>query len=166
MDNASNLNGLYLSGPEAPCTKGVNWFTCRGYSYSLKRTEMKKICLAYLVFCLFVFFLERKSCVEFFRDGWMSSGVHTINPDPGRPIQVLCDITTDEFWLGTDNLHRLIAADEVILRVDLKDFEGNVAYAEYATFKVADEATKYQLLVGGYNGSAGDSMTAMLQPLQ
>ena len=96
----------------------------------------------------------------------MSSGVHTINPDPGRPIQVLCDITTDEFWLGTDNLHRLIAADEVILRVDLKDFEGNVAYAEYATFKVADEATKYQLLVGGYNGSAGDSMTAMLQPLQ
>ena len=96
----------------------------------------------------------------------MSSGVHTINPDPGRPIKVLCDITTDEFWLGTDNLHRLIAADEVILRVDLKDFEGNVAYAEYATFKVADEATKYQLLIGGYSGSAGDSMTAMLQPLQ
>ena len=127
---------------------------------------MKKICLAYLDFCLFVFFLERKSCVQFFRDGWMSSGVHTINPDPGRPIQVLCDITTDEFWLGTDNLHRLIAADEVILRVDLKDFEGNVAYAEYATFKVADEATKYQLLIGGYSGSAGDSMTAMLQPLQ
>ena len=111
-------------------------------------------------------FFRAESCVEFFRDGWMSSGVHTINPDPGRPIQVLCDITTDEFWLGTDNLHRLIAADEVILRVDLKDSEGNVAYAEYATFKVADEATKYQLLIGGYSGSAGDSMTAMLQPLQ
>ena len=39
--NAFNLNGLCLSGPEAPCTKGVNWFTFRGYSYSLKRTEMK-----------------------------------------------------------------------------------------------------------------------------
>ena len=111
-------------------------------------------------------FFRAEKLRRVFSGGWMSSGVHTINPDPGRPIQVLCDITTDEFWLGTDNLHRLIAADEVILRVDLKDFEGNVAYAEYATFKVADEATKYQLLVGGYNGSAGDSMTAMLQPLQ
>ena len=39
--NASNLNGLCLSGPEAPCTKAVNWFTFRGNSYSLKRTEMK-----------------------------------------------------------------------------------------------------------------------------
>ena len=25
-----------------------------------------------------------------------------------------------EFWLGNDNLHRLIAADDVMLRVDLK----------------------------------------------
>ena len=96
----------------------------------------------------------------------MSSGVHTINPDPGRPIQVLCDITTDEFWLGTDNLHRLIAADEVILRVDLKDFKGNVAYAEYTTFKMADEAAKYQVSIGGNSGTAGDSMAAMPQPLQ
>ena len=37
----SNLNGLYLSGPEAPYCKGVNWLTFRGYHYSLKRTEMK-----------------------------------------------------------------------------------------------------------------------------
>ncbi|CAH3139625.1 unnamed protein product [Pocillopora meandrina] len=37
----SNLNGLYLNGPEAPYCKGVNWLTFRGYHYSLKRTEMK-----------------------------------------------------------------------------------------------------------------------------
>ena len=65
-----------------------------------------------------------------------------------------------EFWLGNDNLHRLTAADDVMLRVDLEDFEGNITYAEYTNFNVADEADKYRLLIGGYKGTAGDSMTA------
>ena len=63
-----------------------------------------------------------------------------------------------EFWLGNDNIHRLADSDDVMLRVDLEDFEGNIAYAEYTTFKVADEADKYRLLIGGYKGTAGDSM--------
>ena len=64
-----------------------------------------------------------------------------------------------EFWLGNNNLHRLTAADDVTLRVDLEDFEGDIRYAEYATFKVADEADKYRLLIGGYSGTAGDSFS-------
>ena len=63
-----------------------------------------------------------------------------------------------EFWLGNDNIHRLTDSDDVILRVDLEDFEGNITYAEYTTFKVADEADKYRLLIRGYDGTAGDSM--------
>ena len=63
-----------------------------------------------------------------------------------------------EFWLGNDNLHRLTAADNVTLRVDLEDFDGNIRYAEYTTFKVADEGDKYRLLIGGYSGKAGDSL--------
>ena len=63
-----------------------------------------------------------------------------------------------EFWLGNDNLHRLTAADDVILRVDLEDFDGDTRYAEYTTFKVADEADNYRLLIGGYSGTAGNSM--------
>ena len=143
--------------------------------------------------------LERISCTEFFRDGWMSSGVYTIYPDRGNPIQVLCDMTTDgggrtvfqrrldgsvdfylgwesykngfgnlsdEFWLGNDNLHRLIVADDVMLKVDMEDLKGILAYAEYMTFKVADEGAKYQLSIGGYRGTAGDSMTARPRPLQ
>ena len=117
--------------------------------------------------------------------------MYTISPDGGKPIQVLCDMTTDgggwtvfqrrldgsvdfyrgwksykngfgdlngEFWLGNDNLHRLTAADDVILRVDLEDFEGDIRYAEYTTFKVADEAAKYKLSIGGYSGTASDQM--------
>ncbi|XP_078357566.1 microfibril-associated glycoprotein 4-like [Oculina patagonica] len=132
-----------------------------------------------------------KSCVQHFQDGFTSSGMYTINPDGGKPMQVLCDMTTGgggwtvfqrrwdgsvdfylgwesykrgfgdlngEFWLGNDNLHRLTAADDVMLRVDLEDFDGNITYAEYTTFKVADEGDKYRLLIGGYSGTAGDSM--------
>ncbi len=64
-----------------------------------------------------------------------------------------------EFWLGNDNLHRLTAVDDVMLRVDLEDFEGDIRYAEYTTFKVADEGDKYRLLIGGYNGTAGNGMS-------
>jgi len=133
-----------------------------------------------------------KSCFHLLQDGITSTGEYTINPDGGKPIQVLCDMTTDgggwtvfqrrlngsvdfylgwaaykngfgnldgEFWLGNDNLHRLTAADDVKLRVDLEDFDSNITYAEYTTFKVADERDKYRLMIGGFNGTAGDSMT-------
>ena len=141
---------------------------------------------------LFIFpSIEARSCYQLFQDGLNSGGVYTINPDGGKPIQVLCDMSTDsggwtvfqrrldgsvdfyrgwesykngfgnlsgEFWLGNDNIHRLTDSDDVMFRVDLEDFEGNITYAEYTTFKVADEADKYRLLIGGYNGTAGDSM--------
>ena len=37
----SNLNGLYLSGPQSSNANGVNWRTFRGNQYSLKISEMK-----------------------------------------------------------------------------------------------------------------------------
>lgn len=36
----SNLNGLYLNGPNDLPSKGVTWFSWKGHSYSLKRTTM------------------------------------------------------------------------------------------------------------------------------
>ena len=64
-----------------------------------------------------------------------------------------------EFWFGNDNLHRLTASGDVTLRVDLEDFEGDIRYAEYKTFTVADEADKYRLSIGEYTGTAGDSFS-------
>ena len=52
-----------------------------------------------------------------------------------------------EFWLGNDNLHRLTAAYGVILRVDLEDFDGDIRYAEYMTFRVPDEGDEHRLLI-------------------
>ena len=60
-----------------------------------------------------------------------------------------------DFWLGNDNIHRLTASRDIMLRVDLEDFDGNITYAEYTTFQVADEADKYRITIGGYSGTAG-----------
>ena len=59
--------------------------------------------------------------------------------------------------LGNDNLHRVTVADNVSLRVDQEDFEGNIRYTEYAKFKVADQTDKYYILIGGYSGT-GDGL--------
>ncbi|XP_022786569.1 uncharacterized protein LOC111326757 [Stylophora pistillata] len=62
-----------------------------------------------------------------------------------------------EFWLGLDKIHRLTIIKNK-LRVDLMDTKSNTAYAEYDTFAVASERTKYQLSLGTYSGTAGDSL--------
>ena len=62
-----------------------------------------------------------------------------------------------EFWLGLDKIHRLTST-ATQLRVDLRDFEGNSAYAKYTSFSVGDSASKYILSVSGYSGTAGNSL--------
>ena len=57
-----------------------------------------------------------------------------------------------EFWLGLDKIHRLISYNNNVLRVDLEDFEGNTAYAEYNMFGVMSENDKYRLILGAYSG--------------
>ncbi|XP_038069362.1 ficolin-2-like isoform X2 [Patiria miniata] len=64
-----------------------------------------------------------------------------------------------EFWLGNDNLHRLTAQDDYVLRVDLTDFEDDSKYAVYNSFGVADLSDSYRLSLGQYSGTAGDSLT-------
>ncbi|XP_078605257.1 microfibril-associated glycoprotein 4-like isoform X2 [Branchiostoma floridae x Branchiostoma japonicum] len=64
----------------------------------------------------------------------------------------------EEFWLGNDKLHQLTSQAQYELRVDLEDFEGNSAYAQYQVFTVGSEAVLYNLTVEGYSGTAGDSM--------
>ncbi|XP_028411095.1 ficolin-2-like [Dendronephthya gigantea] len=44
------------------------------------------------------------------------------------------------------------------LRIDMEDTSGNTTYAHYDSFKVSSESEKYKLNVGGYNGTAGDSL--------
>ena len=69
-----------------------------------------------------------------------------------------------EFWLGNDNLHRLTANADMMLRVDLEDYGRVRKYAEYTTFSVADADDNYRLTIAGYEGTAGDSMVSCSNP--
>ncbi|XP_072344355.1 tenascin isoform X9 [Scyliorhinus torazame] len=64
----------------------------------------------------------------------------------------------DEFWLGLENLHKITSQGHYQLRVDFRD-EGDSAYAVYDRFLVADSKSRYKLHIGGYSGTAGDSLT-------
>ncbi|XP_046861382.1 fibrinogen-like protein A [Xenia sp. Carnegie-2017] len=65
-----------------------------------------------------------------------------------------------EFWLGLDKIYRLTSARRNKLRVDLGDTSGNKRYAEYDYFAVENESKKYQLRLGKYSGTAGNSLSA------
>ena len=65
---------------------------------------------------------------------------------------------TGEFWLGLGKINCLTKEQSNTLRVDLGDFDGNTSYAQYTTFSVGDNTTEYNLTVGGYSGTAGDSL--------
>ena len=56
-----------------------------------------------------------------------------------------------EFRLGLNKIYRLTEKTSK-LRVDLEDFSNNIAYAEYSSFGVGDEGSKYNLSVGSYSG--------------
>ena len=65
-----------------------------------------------------------------------------------------------DYWLGLAPLHQLLqlnGANE--LRIDLKDYSGNSAYAKYSSVNVGDSTSKYRLSVSGYSGTAGDAIT-------
>lgn len=63
-----------------------------------------------------------------------------------------------EFWLGNNKIHLLTRERDMVLRVELEDFDGEMEYAEYAHFRVASERMRYRLTVGGYSGTAGDAL--------
>ena len=59
------------------------------------------------------------------------------------------------FHTGNDALHLVTKDRPYILRVDLKDFQNNSAYAIYSQFSVEDSANSYKLSLGLYSGTAG-----------
>lgn len=63
-----------------------------------------------------------------------------------------------EYWLGLDNIHALTRNNNYKLKVEVEDWNGLRKYAEYSEFVVDDKESDYKLKVGGYSGTAGDSL--------
>jgi len=68
-----------------------------------------------------------------------------------------------EFWLGNDNIYLLTYQAEYPsgseLRIDLEDWSHKKHFAKYTTFSIDNEQQKYQLLVDGFSGDVGDSLS-------
>ena len=68
-----------------------------------------------------------------------------------------------EFWLGLDKIHRLtneMEPNKTRLRVELENYDGSKAFADYSAFSVGPEESSYELYVSNdsYPGTAGDSI--------
>ena len=60
---------------------------------------------------------------------------------------------TGEFWLGNDNIHLLTKDHDQKLKIELT-YNGEVAYADYSTFWIENEAQNYRLIVSGFSESS------------
>nr|XP_020039067.1 angiopoietin-4 [Castor canadensis] len=68
-----------------------------------------------------------------------------------------------EHWLGNEVMHQLTSRAAYSLRVELKDWEGHEAYAQYERFHLGSEGQLYRLSLSGYSGSAGRQTSLALQ---
>ncbi|CAK8681272.1 unnamed protein product [Clavelina lepadiformis] len=62
-----------------------------------------------------------------------------------------------EFWLGLDKIHEMTRGGGCRLKIELEDFDGDRAHADYSSFLVDSTENLYRLRVYGYSGNAGDS---------
>ncbi|XP_062889699.1 angiopoietin-2b isoform X1 [Mobula hypostoma] len=60
-----------------------------------------------------------------------------------------------EYWLGNEYIHLLTSQSPQVLRIQLKDWNGNEAYAVFDYFFLESEEQKYRLHIKGYSGTAG-----------
>nr|XP_023671018.1 angiopoietin-4-like isoform X1 [Paramormyrops kingsleyae] len=65
-----------------------------------------------------------------------------------------------DHWLGLEQVRSLVqdTGRQWTLRVDLWDFEGGTAFAEYSDFRLGSEEEAYNLTVGAFTGTAGDAI--------
>ncbi|KAI7791888.1 fibrinogen-like 2a [Triplophysa rosa] len=67
------------------------------------------------------------------------------------------DLNAD-LWLGNDKIHLLTKAKDMVLRIELEDFDGTRGYAKYDQFYVSNEFLHYRLSLSGYSGTAGNAL--------
>ncbi|CAG5116201.1 unnamed protein product [Candidula unifasciata] len=62
-----------------------------------------------------------------------------------------------DFWLGLDSIHNLTSQGYTDLRIDLR-LHNTRYFAQYSNFSVGPASSSYQLSLGQYYGTAGDSL--------
>lgn len=68
-----------------------------------------------------------------------------------------------EYWLGNEFVSQLTNQKRYVLKIQLKDWEGNEAYSLYDHFSLASEEQKYRIYLKGLTGTAG-KISSISQP--
>ncbi|CAH1175672.1 unnamed protein product [Phaedon cochleariae] len=90
------------------------------------------------------------------RDNYMP--IHNFNVSWKEYKNGFGNMHTD-FWMGNDFLHMFSNENNLVLKIELEDFEKNFAMAEYSNFVVGSESENYKLSIGKYRGNATDSFS-------
>uniref|UniRef100_A0A3Q3E2H9 Fibrinogen-like 2a n=1 Tax=Labrus bergylta TaxID=56723 RepID=A0A3Q3E2H9_9LABR len=127
------------------------------------------------------FILAPRDCSDYNVLEARKNGVYRVTPDPRNgTFEVFCDMesygggwtviqqrldgsvsfnrTWTEYKKGFGNLRGEFWLD-MILRIELEDFEGVRESAKYDQFYVANEFLRYRLSISGYSGSAGNAIS-------
>lgn len=65
-----------------------------------------------------------------------------------------------EFWIGLEKLYQITQSRLHELIIIMEDFEQQSKFVKYSSFAIGSEEENYSLiLLSGYNGTAGDSLT-------
>ncbi|CAC5379425.1 Fibrinogen-like protein A,Ryncolin-2,Angiopoietin-1,Angiopoietin-related protein 6,Angiopoietin-related protein 2,Microfibril-associated glycoprotein 4,Angiopoietin-related protein 7,Angiopoietin-related protein 1,Ficolin-2,Ryncolin-1,Ryncolin-3,Ficolin-1,Fibrinogen C domain-containing protein 1 [Mytilus coruscus] len=67
-------------------------------------------------------------------------------------------IAGGDYWLGNENIHIISMENQHEISIYLEVSPSDYRYANYSTFRLGDENSKYSLTIAGYGGNAGDSM--------
>ncbi|XP_052587670.1 fibrinogen beta chain isoform X3 [Peromyscus californicus insignis] len=63
-----------------------------------------------------------------------------------------------EYWLGNDKISQLTRMGPTELLIEMEDWKGDKVKAHYGGFTVQNEASKYQVSVDKYKGTAGNAL--------
>ncbi|KAF7241727.1 Fibrinogen-like protein 1-like protein [Varanus komodoensis] len=67
-----------------------------------------------------------------------------------------------EHWLGNEYISLITEQKWYKVRINLVDASGNHKYAEYDSFALRNEKGNYRLMLGSYEGNAGDALSSSL----
>ncbi|XP_045403910.1 angiopoietin-related protein 4 isoform X2 [Lemur catta] len=85
-----------------------------------------------------------RDCQELFEEGERQSGLFQIQPEGSPPFLVNCKMTSGEFWLGLEKVHRITGDRSSRLAVQLQDWDGNAESLQFPVH-LGGEDTAYSL---------------------
>ncbi|XP_059164762.1 microfibril-associated glycoprotein 4-like [Physella acuta] len=64
-----------------------------------------------------------------------------------------------EFYLGNENIYFLMTQRNHELRIDFTDVMNQTYFAQYSSFQILSECDDYRMLINGFTGNCGDSLS-------